>query len=188
MKKGFGYVSNKIWEKYKRIISTFLDRDAAKQSILWAHHPSQLMPFGEDSYPGYYIRPIEALCYYNAFRNWPINRETTNGELDEENLSIIISKSYIESKGYLNNEGYFDFDWSLDRFVINGIVYKPSGDTQIAQAKDEALAFLIILKRDRDTTLSNIIDDSDLPDNVVFDSHGQPVFDSNGNYIYIGIE
>ena len=48
-------------------------------------------------------------------------------------------------------EGYWDFNWEQDRFVINGIVYKPSGDTQTAQAKDEALVFMVILKRDRDT-------------------------------------
>lgn len=170
MKEGFRYVSNKTWKKYKNIVSSFLDQDAARQSIIWAHHLDQLRPFGEDSYPGYYIRPIEALCYYNAFRNWPINRETTNGELDEENLSVIVSKSYLESNGYLNNDGYFDFDWASDRFVINGIVYKPSGDTQISQAKDEAIAFLIILKRDRDSYLNNIVNG---------------VFDYEGKYVYL---
>ena len=43
-----------------------------------------------------------------------------------------------------------------DRFIINGIVYKPDGDTQVAQAKDEALVFLVILKRDRDTVVNFI--------------------------------
>lgn len=33
------------------------------------------------------------------------------------------------------------------------MVYKPSGDTQVSQAKDEALVFLVILKRDRDTKI-----------------------------------
>ena len=80
-----------------------------------------------------------------------INKATISGELDDENLSILISKSYIEQIGYLTPEGYWDFNWEQDRFVINGITYKPSGDTQTAQAKDEALVFMIILKRDRDT-------------------------------------
>ena len=107
----------------------------------------------EDDSPRYYNIPIEALCYYNAFRNWPINKATVSGELDDENLSILISKNYIEQIGYLNQEGYWNFNWSEDRFVINGIVYKPSGDTQVSQAKDEALVFLVILKRDRDTKI-----------------------------------
>ena len=99
------------------------------------------------------IYQSQALCYYNAFRNWPINKATVTGELDDENLSILVTKSYIEQLGHLTPEGYWDFNWSEDRFVINGITYKPSGDTQVAQAKDEALVFMVILKRDRDTKI-----------------------------------
>lgn len=104
--------------------------------------------------PSYYEIHIEALCYYNSFRNWPINKATVSGELDDENLSILISKSYIERLGYLDEHGYWRFNWSEDRFIINGVVYKPDGDTQVAQAKDEALVFLVILKRDRDTVVN----------------------------------
>lgn len=144
------FVSNKVWDNYKKIITNFLDIDAGRQTITWAKAVDQLLSHGEDSTPKYYNIPIEALCYYNSFRNWPINKATISGELDDENLSILISKSYIEQIGYLTSEGYWDFNWSEDRFVINGIIYKPSGDTQVAQAKDEALVFLVILKRDRD--------------------------------------
>ena len=80
-------------------------------------------------------------------------KATVTGELDDENLSILVTKSYIEQLGHLTPEGYWDFNWSEDRFVINGITYKPSGDTQVAQAKDEALVFMVILKRDRDTKI-----------------------------------
>lgn len=179
MNKSFKYVSNRVWSRYKRIITTFLDNDAGRQDILWAHRLDQLTPFGEDYKPGYFLRTIEALCYYNAFRNWPINRETPSGELDEENLSIIISKQYLESRGYLNAQGYFDFDWSSDRFVINGITYKPSGDTEVAQAKDEALAFLIILKRDMDSELGTQIM------NWVFDENNQLVFTDKNQVSYV---
>lgn len=160
MYSNFKYLSDKFWSKYKKIISDFLDNDAGKQKIIWAHQVDQLTPFGEDSVPVYDRIELEVLCYYNAFRNWPINRATPTGELDEENLSIIVSKSYLESRKYLDSNGYFNFDWVSDRFIINGIIYKPSGDTQIAQAKDEAIAFLIILKRDRDTKLDTIMDDT----------------------------
>ena len=44
---------------------------------------------------------------------------------DDENLSILVTKSYIEQLGHLTPEGYWDFNWSEDRFVINGITYKP---------------------------------------------------------------
>lgn len=146
-------VKNHSWNRYKKIITDFLDLDAGRQTITWAKHVNQYLDHAEDDSPRYYNIPIEALCYYNAFRNWPINKVTVPGELDDENLSILISKNYIEQIGYLNQEGYWNFNWSEDRFVINGIVYKPSGDTQVSQAKDEALVFLVILKRDRDTKI-----------------------------------
>lgn len=149
-------VPNKSWDRYKRIISTFMDKDAGRQSIIWAKNVDQLLTHGEDYIPKYYRIKIEALCFYNAFRNWPINKATVSGELDEENLSILVTMEYIESIGYLNKDGYWDFDWSKDRFVINGQVYKPSGDTQVAQAKDQALVFMVILKRDRDTKLNYV--------------------------------
>lgn len=149
-------VPNKSWDRYKRIISTFMDKDAGRQSIIWAKNVDQLLTHGEDYIPKYYRIEIEALCFYNAFRNWPINKATVSGELDEENLSILVTTEYIESIGYLNKDGYWDFDWSKDRFVINGQVYKPSGDTQVSQAKDQALVFMVILKRDRDTKLNYV--------------------------------
>lgn len=146
-------VKNHSWNRYKKIITDFLDLDAGRQTITWAKHVNQYLDHAEDDSPRYYNISIEALCYYNAFRDWPINKATVPGELDDENLSILISKNYIEQIGYLNQEGYWNFNWSEDRFVINGLVYKPSGDTQVSQAKDEALVFLVILKRDRDTKI-----------------------------------
>lgn len=149
-------VPNKSWDKYKKVITTFIDQDAGRQTIIWAKNVDQLLTHGEDYIPKYYPIEIEALCYYNAFRNWPMDKTTIAGELDEENLSILISTEYVRKIGYLNKNGYWDFNWSMDRFVINGIVYKPSGDTQVAQAKDQALVFMVILKRARDTELNFI--------------------------------
>lgn len=168
-KLGSFMVSNRAWDRYKRIVKNFLSQDAGRQSIIWAKHINQNLTHGEDVIPFYERIDIEALCFYNAFRNWPINSPSISGETDEENLSILISrdsivnldsgkywKSYSEDTG-VDTDGYWDFNWQEDRFVINGIVYRPSGDTQVAQAKDEALVFLVILKRDRNTQLKYIV-------------------------------
>lgn len=157
-KKPSDLVSNRAWDTYKNQINRFLDVDAGRQTIIWAKQVKQLLSHGEDDYPKYYRKEIEALCYYNAFRNWPINNSTITGALDDENLSILISFHYLKEKGYLNKEGYWNFDWVEDRFVINGQVYRPSGDTQVAQAKDQALVFMIILKRDRDSKIKFVED------------------------------
>lgn len=147
------FLSNKAWNKYKKIIKDFIDKDAGRQVVTWMRHIDQIGAFGEDWGDQYLPVQLEALCYYNVFRNWPINKPTISGELDEENLTIYVTKRQIETLGYINSEGYWQLNWSEDRFVINGITYKPSGDTQVAQAKDEALCFIVILKRDRDTQL-----------------------------------
>ena len=144
-------VSNKAWSKYKRIVQNFLDQDSGRQKIIWASHIDQILSYGEDSLPQYVFNVIEALCYYNAFRNWPINKSSVSGEQDEENLSIMISRQYLADRGYLDSNGYFDLNWAEDRFIINGIPYRPTGDPNVSQAKDEAIVFLIILKRDRDS-------------------------------------
>ena len=144
-------VSDKAWSKYKKIVQDFLDQDTGRQKIVWAKHINQPLSYGEDSLPQYSFNVIEALCYYNAFRNWPINKSSVSGEQDEENLSIMISRQYLKDRGYLNSNDYFDFNWAEDRFIINGISYRPTGDTNVSQAKDEAIVFLIILKRDRDS-------------------------------------
>jgi hypothetical protein len=154
MKTPSKFVSNRSWKRYIDIVSGFMDNDAGRQEIIWAKHVNQMLSFGEDSTPGYYKITIEALCYYNAFRNWPINLSTTTGELDEENLSIMISRKYLEDNGYINDDGYWDLNWAEDRFIINGIAYRPTGDTNVAQAKDKAVVFLLILKRDRDSKIN----------------------------------
>lgn len=135
------YVSNKSWDRYQRIVQNFLDIDAGRQTLTWAKHVNQYLTHGEDYTPHYYNIQIEALCYYNAFRNWPINKASTTGQLDDENLSIMVSHKYLLDNHYLNSDDYWDFDWVQDRFIINGITYMPCGDTQVAQAKDKALVF-----------------------------------------------
>jgi hypothetical protein len=167
------YVRNKDWNRYKHVVQKFLEDDAGRQSIGWCRNIDQMLDMGEDKSPKYTLVVIEALCYYNAFRNWPINKATVSGELDDENLVILIPKSSIQQ--YLNSQGYFQFNWSEDRFIINGIPYKPDGDTEVAQAKDEAIVFQIILKRDRDTKLL-----ASEFDNALRDKNGEPFLDING--------
>ena len=147
------FIPDKVWDKFDRIINNFVENDVGKQKIIWANKVDYLSSFGEDSGVEYVYRELEVLCNYNAFRNWPINKDTISGELDQENLCIIITKNYLEKLGYINDHGYFDFNWSEDRFILHGIIYKPSGDTEIAQSRGSNLLFQLILKRDIDSTI-----------------------------------
>lgn len=159
-KTGKHIVSNRSWDRYKKHIKGFLNYDAGRQTVIWCKHLNQMLSHGEDTIPTYRKVEIEALCTYNAFRNWPLNTSSVSGETDDENCSLLVSMDYIknlENGRYLKTIGdsevdtYWDLNWQEDRFIINGLTYRPSGDTQLAQAKDEVLVYMIILKRDRET-------------------------------------
>ena len=162
-KTGKHLISNHSWDRYKNHIKRFLNLDAGRQTIVWCKHINQMLSHGEDTIPAYCRVEMEALCTYNAFRNWPLNTPSISGEADEENCSILVSMDYLknlEGGRYLRTVGnsgvdtYWDLNWQEDRFIINGLTYRSSGDTQLAQAKDEALVFMVILKRDREAVIN----------------------------------
>lgn len=146
-------IPDSVWDNYKKIVNDFIDTDVGKQPILWKRYINQPLPYGEDSGKEYEDISLDVLVGYNSFRTWPINVNSISGELDNQNIAIWVSARLLREKGYLNQFGYWDFNRSQDRFVINGIVYKSSGDTQVSQAKDEALLFMVILKREEDNEL-----------------------------------
>ena len=66
------FLSNKSWNKYKKIIKDFIDKDAGRQVVTWMRHIDQIGAFGEDGGDQYLPVQLEALCYYNVFR---VNRK-----------------------------------------------------------------------------------------------------------------
>lgn len=147
-------IPDKVWKHYSTVVQDFIDADAGKQVITWLRNYSQPDEYGEDD-EQYEKVQLEALFEYNSFRTWPININHISGETDTENAVMYISSRYLEEAGYLNSEGYWDFDRAKDRFILRGIVYKASGDTDMSQAKDQSLLFMIILRREEPTELSN---------------------------------
>lgn len=143
-------IPDKVWDRYKNIVNDFIDTDVGKQPITWKRYIDQPLPFGEDSGEQYESVTLDVLIGYNHFKTWPSNPATVSGELDNSNMAIWVSARLLMELGYLNSEGYWDFHRSYDRFIINGITYKSSGDTQVAQAKDEALLFMVVLKREEE--------------------------------------
>lgn len=148
------FISKSTWDKFENIINNFIDNDVGKQEIIWARKVKFPGRFGEDNNNDFFIEKLEVLCNYNAFRNWPMNKDSASGETDLENLCILISRKQLETKGYINSQGYIDYDWSEDRFILHGVVYKPSGDTEISQTTDHNILFQIILKRDREVKIN----------------------------------
>lgn len=142
-------LSSTTWNKYTKILNDFMETDAAKKKVIWRRYVEVPLLYGEDTrVPPYNDVEIEVLFAYNTFRTWPINIPTVSGELDNNNVVFYVSKNYLEENGYLNSEGYFDFNRSTDRFIMDGITYKSSGDTSASQAGDHDVLIMVILKRE----------------------------------------
>ena len=143
------FIKDRTWAKYKDIINKFVDTDAGKQKFLWLRKIDQPSAFAEDSSPVYVPITLEGLFHYNYIKSWANNRlrDTVSGELQYDDQVLYISANQLRDLGYLTTAGYWDFNWAEDRFIVNGKVLQPGGDTQVAQAKDEALLFFVILQR-----------------------------------------
>lgn len=150
-------ISKKTWDKYKSKINSFINNDSGKQTIIWAKSLAQILPFGEDSGNKYIKIYLDVLVNYNYFKTWPYNNVTNSGEIDNTSFAIYCSKDQLLNMGYLNDDGYWELDSSLDKFIVNGKLYRVSGDTQVAQANNDPLLFMVILKRENDDQLSTVL-------------------------------
>ena len=177
-------VPKKAWDRYKDIINNFIDLDSGKQPFIWLKNIDQPLAFGEDSGVKYIPTKLEGLFQYNFIKTWSSSgRNSLSGELDSGNMVLYISANLLRENNLLNEYGYWDFNWSEDRFILNGKVYKPSGDTQVAQASDEALLFFIILDREDMQETKNILQ-SYISDTTIISSRKQPiVLNTNGKKV-----
>lgn len=124
-----------------------MDNDASGKSITLLSHLDQPQLFGEDDKNIFTTSTLEVLVGYNVYRTWPINTVTNSGEMDNETCYILMSKTYLISKGLINDAGSINLDLTRDRFIIDGVPYKSSGDTPSSQAHNIDLLYMIILKR-----------------------------------------
>lgn len=151
-------IPNTEWEKYTQIINNFIDNDSGQQPFIWLKSSKiPTLPYGEDGQPTYTKINLKGLFQYNYIRTWPYNKETISGSSQNTNVAFYISKRYLEEKWLLDEYGYWIINHTSDRFIINGKAYKPSGDMQVAQAKDKPLLFFLILDILDDTETKQLL-------------------------------
>ena len=66
MARGIKRVSEKQWERYKKIITDFIDVDAGKQPFLWLNKIAQPLAYGEDSGAKYIPTQLDGLFQYKV--------------------------------------------------------------------------------------------------------------------------
>ena len=171
------------WSRYKKVVGDFIDQDAGRQPFIWLSKIEQPLAYGEDGGIRYCPVVMEGLFYYNFIKTWPNQTQLTSGELDLTNCVLYISAQLLRKADYLDKYGYWEFNNSEDRFVLNGKVYKPSGDTQVAQAEDEALLFFIILQREDDQETSKLLQEYAANESRVITNQGIFLIDSSGQKV-----
>lgn len=181
MRRRSSILSQADWGDYKNIVNNFIDNDSGKQPFMWLRKIDQMLPFGEDSGTLYQPIHLEGLFQYNYIKTWPSNVLTISGDLSDIDIVLYISARVLGGNGYLSDLGYWDFNWAEDRFYLNGRIYKPSGDTQTAQAGNEALLFFVVLKREPGTETKNLINAYVTGQTQVANSRGVWLFDNQSN-------
>jgi len=136
-----------LWNKYKNAINGLAQALFHQEKLIWMRLIENMDVNAEGI--NKVFEPIELNCLvgYNDFRVWPMDKETASGAIDTQNMYIILNKKYLSDLGYLNEHEYFAFKPGKDYFILRGINYQDSGDTDVAQAAEEPLLFFLILKR-----------------------------------------
>ena len=149
------YLKPKDWDNYKKVLNDFFNNDIGLQPIIWLKHQDIPPEFGEDV-SSYIKVKINGLLHYNYIKLWPYNQPNVTGSDNNMYFAMYLSKSSLSESGHLIN-GYFELDPEQDRFIINNHVYKPSGDSDLSQSKDEPLWVFIILIRVDKEEATNLI-------------------------------
>lgn len=139
-------VTDSQWAVYRNIINGIAE-SFNKEVIRWGTRPFKKSMFGESVENTYNYTDLECLIGFNTFRTWPITNHTESGELDNQNMLVLLNKQYLSDNGWLTTDGYFHFDPAMDEFIHRGIRYKCDGDTFASQAKDDPLHIYLILVR-----------------------------------------
>lgn len=148
------YVTDAQWQEYKDIINGVHD-DFNQDTLTWKKFTKSLNRYSEDDSKAYTDISLKCLVQYNMFRTWPMTKETDSGALDKESIAVYLNSKYLSDLGYMNVEGSFEFDPGNDKFVFKGQEYRSAGETPVAQAKDEPLLTILILKRTPTNTASD---------------------------------
>lgn len=135
------------WEDFKNLISVDSSDTFGKQTIIWRRLKSSVDRYKEDNSQGtYHDVTLRCLVNYNYMRSWPITNFTEAGELQAQSIQVIFYKKYLKDNGYLTADGKLDYKPDHDRFVLDGIIRKPVGDSSISQAGDESLLYEVIME------------------------------------------
>lgn len=146
-----GVMSPATWDKYIKVIDNFSD-SVSNQKIIWKHMVSNVDRWQEGMVKEFIDIEMVVLVAYNTFRTWPVDIRTDTGIIDKEYCHLYLNMKYLRANGWLTKGDVFKFNPDYDRFIINGELYKPAGDTGTAQANVAPVFQILILEREETKT------------------------------------
>lgn len=88
---------------------------------------------------------LRCIVNYNYLRSWPITNMEEAGELESQSIQVLFSKKDLRDGGYMNDAGLFLYDPAYDRFILDGLIRKPIGDSSVSQLDTESLLYEVIM-------------------------------------------
>lgn len=134
-------------ETFKTLHHDYLS-DISDETVIWRRVISNVDRWGEGEAERFEEITLKAQVCFNSFKVWPSNYPEITGTNDGESLFILIEYQYLNSLGFISESGNFNFNPSLDRFIIKGLSYVPRGDSPIGAVKDQYISYMIILVRE----------------------------------------
>lgn len=141
-----GFLTNQDWAAYKALMDE-AHHTFNQKEITWLRQVTKTQRYGEEVMTPQVPITLHVLVNSNYMRTWPSNTVSESGEIDEESCQLFINKQYLSDSGLLNSAGYFGYNPDHDRFIIDGLMWKPFGDISSAQMSTDDLFILVILKR-----------------------------------------
>jgi|SRR5882757_4846236 len=141
-------ISDIDWDSFRALHETDVQDTFFQQQIIWKRQRTRVDRFGEDNSSATVDSiSLKCLLNYNFMRTWPISKTGEAGETDEQSIQIYFGKKYLRDLGYLDANDYFAYDPGYDRFVIDGMIMKPMGDSSVAQIQTNSLLVSVIVVR-----------------------------------------
>lgn len=140
-------ITTEDWTKLAETVNAFSD-SASGYTVTWKKYIGDIDRYREQGDLKSEDREMKTLVDFNAFRTWPQDKRSEQGTIDKEYCALYLNKAYLSTKGWLTANRNFDFNPGMDRFVIDGTTYKPSGDTTVSQTFSDSLFIILILERE----------------------------------------
>lgn len=121
------------------------------KAVVWRRCVQNINRYQEDPVSTQDVT-IHTLSNYNYMRSWPITVPVESGEIDRQSIQLLFLRKEFVDLNLLTSDGYIAMDPARDRFIMEGLVYKPVGDTLVSQAGSNDILISIIVKREETHT------------------------------------